>query len=93
VESGGWTNFYTRRIGAMVTSMDGKFPGGMGKLTLFYIFHMGTVYANRNIVLAFASNGAGMTANAHSIIYDKSVIHLVRVSRNFGQGNINENFI
>ena len=36
---------------------------------------------------------AGMAANAHSIIYNKSVIHLVGVSRIFGQGNINENSI
>jgi hypothetical protein len=34
-----------------------------------------------------------MTANAHSIIYDKSVIHLGCVTRIFGQGNINEKFI
>ena len=35
---------------------------------------------------------AGMAANAHSIIYNKSVIHLVRVTRIFRWGNINENF-
>jgi len=26
-------------------------------------------------VLTFTDNGTGMTANAHPIIYDKSVIH------------------
>jgi hypothetical protein len=77
MKCGGWANFYTRRIGAMVTSMDGKLPSVVWELTLFYIFHMSTIHTDGNIVLTFASNGAGMATDAHSIIYYKSVIHLI----------------
>ena len=77
----------------MVTTMNRKFPGIVGEFTFFDIFHMGAVYADRNIKFAFARHGAGMAADTLSVIYDKSVIHLVGVSRIFGQGNINENFI
>tara|TARA_B110000014_G_C19984775_1_gene509953 strand:- start:346 stop:579 length:234 start_codon:yes stop_codon:yes gene_type:complete len=76
----------------MVTPVDRKFPGVVGEFPFFNVFHVGAVHAKRYIELTFASHGAGMTANTHSIIYDKSVIHLVRVTRIFGWGNINENF-
>tara|TARA_B100000745_G_scaffold205087_1_gene135517 strand:+ start:1613 stop:1894 length:282 start_codon:yes stop_codon:yes gene_type:complete len=86
------TNFYTGRIGTMVTPVDRKFPSVVGEFPFFNVFHVGAVHAKGYIELTFASHGAGMTANTHSIIYDKSVIHLVRVTRIFGWGNINENF-
>jgi len=54
---------------------------------------MGAIHTNGYIVLTFASNCTGMASNAHSIIYYKSIIHLIGVSRIFGQGNINENSI
>jgi len=77
VKRGGWTNFHTWCIGAMVTSMDGKFAGGIWEFTFFNIFHMGTVYTDRNIKFTFTCHRAGMTTNAHSIIYYKSVIHFI----------------
>jgi hypothetical protein len=70
----------------MVTPVDRKFPSVVGKFPFFNIFHVGAVHAKGYIVLTFASHGAGMTANTHSIIYDKSVIHLVRITRIFGWG-------
>jgi hypothetical protein len=77
----------------MITSMDRKFPSVFGKFTLLNVFHMGAIHTNGYIVLTFASNCTGMAADAHAVIYDKSVIHLIGVSRIFGQGNINENSI
>ena len=85
--------FHTRRIGTMVTTMNRKFPRAFRKFTFLNVFHVGAIDANRHIVLTFASHGAGMASNAHSIIYNKSVIHLIGVSRIFGTGNINENSI
>jgi hypothetical protein len=77
----------------MVATMNRKFPRAFGEFTFLNVFHMGTIDANRHIVLTFASHGAGMASDTHSIIYNKSVIHLIGVSRIFGQGNINENSI
>ena len=37
---------------------------------------MGPIHTNRHIVLAFTGHRTGMAANAHSIIDDKSVIHI-----------------
>jgi len=74
VKRGGWTNFHTRRIGAMVTTVDRKFPSVVRKFTLFDIFHMGAIDTNGNIKFTFTRHRAGMTANAHAVIYDKSVI-------------------
>jgi hypothetical protein len=84
VKRGGWTYFHTWCIGAMVTSMDGKFAGGIWEFTFFNIFHMGTVYTDRNIKFAFTRHRTGMTPDTLSVIYDKSVIHLVRLTRIFG---------
>jgi hypothetical protein len=60
----------------MITAMNRKFPSVVGEHTFLDVFHMGSVYTDRYIVLTFTDNGTGMTANAHPIIYDKSVIHL-----------------
>ena len=87
------TYFYTRCIGTMVTTMNRKFPRAFREFTFLNVFHVGAIDTNRHIVLTFASHSAGMASNAHSIIYNKSVIHLIGVSRIFGQGNINENSI
>jgi hypothetical protein len=57
--------------------MDRKHPGVIWEFPFFNIFHMGAIDTNRHIVLTFASHGAGMTANAHSIIYYKTVIHFI----------------
>jgi hypothetical protein len=73
-------NFYTGCIGTMVTPVDRKFPSVVRKFTLFDIFHMGAIHTKGHIVLTFASNGTGMTANAHSVIYYKSVIHFILYS-------------
>jgi hypothetical protein len=78
VKCGGGANFNTRRIGTMVASMNGKFSGGIGEGSFFNIFHMGAVHTNGHIVFAFASDRAGMTSNAHSVINDKSVIQFIR---------------
>jgi hypothetical protein len=56
--------------------MDRKFPSVFGKFTLLNVFHMGAIHTNGYIVLTFASNCTGMAADAHAVIYDKSVIHI-----------------
>ena len=77
----------------MVATMNRELTGAVREFSFLNVFHMSAIDAYRHIVLTFTCYRAGMTANAHSIIYNKSVIHLVDVSRIFGQGNINENFI
>jgi hypothetical protein len=59
----------------MITTMDRKFPGVVGEQTFLYVFHMGAVNTNGDIVLTFTDNGAGVAANTHPIINNKSVIH------------------
>jgi hypothetical protein len=77
VQCRGWANFYAGRVSAVVASVYRKLPGIIWEFPFFNIFHMSTVDTNRHIMLTFASYGAGMTANAHSIIYYKSVIHFI----------------
>jgi hypothetical protein len=59
----------------MITAMNRKFPSVVGEHTFFDVFHMGSVYTDRYIVLTFTDNGAGVAANTHPIINNKSVIH------------------
>jgi|TARA_Y100000310_G_scaffold187320_1_gene187368 hypothetical protein len=59
----------------MITAMNRKFPGIGGEQTFLYVFHMSAVDPNGHIMLTFASHGAGVAANTHAIIDDKSVIH------------------
>jgi len=79
VKRSGRANFNTRRIGTMVASMDGKFSGGIGESPLFNIFHMGAVHPNGYVMLAFASDRAGMASDAHAVINDKSVIQFILI--------------
>jgi hypothetical protein len=38
---------------------------------------MGAIHTNWNIVFAFTGHSAGMATDAHSIIYNKAVIHII----------------
>ena len=61
----------------MITAMDRKLPGRIGKNSLFNIFYMGPVHPYRNIVFTLTGNGAGVAANTQTVIYHKSVIHTI----------------
>jgi|TARA_Y100000588_G_scaffold59088_2_gene57836 hypothetical protein len=63
----------------MITTMNRKLSTTIWEYALFNIFYMGSVYTNRYIMLTFASNGAGMATNTQTVIYNKSVIHKIRV--------------
>ena len=66
----------------MITPHDGKHPARVGELPLFYILNPGPINSNRDIMLCFTSNRAGVAADAVAIVDYESkiqVIFLVRV--------------
>ena len=66
----------------MITAHDGKHPARVGKLPLFYILDPGPINPDRDIMLCFTSNRAGMAADAVAIVNYESkiqVIFLIRV--------------
>ena len=50
-------------------------PPGIGKFSLFNLFHIGSVHADGNVVFTLAGRGACVTTDAFSIVNDKSVSH------------------
>ena len=58
----------------MITAHDGKYPARIGKLPLFYILYPGPINPNRDIMLCFTSNRAGVAADAVAIVDDESKI-------------------
>ena len=66
----------------MITAHDGKYPARIGKLPLFNILDPGPINPNRDIMLCFTSNRAGVAANTVAIVNYESkiqVIFLIRV--------------
>ena len=58
----------------MITAHDGKYPARVGELPLFYILNPGPIDPNRDIMLCFTSNRAGVAADAVAIVDDESKI-------------------
>ena len=66
----------------MIAAHDGKHPACVGKLPLFYILDPGPIDPDRDIMLGFAGNRAGVAANTVAIVNYESkiqVIFLIRV--------------
>lgn len=73
-------DFHAWRIGAVVAAQDGKKPSGMREVALFNLLDVGAEHAHGYIVFRFAGGGAGMAANALSVINDETVFHKMAVS-------------
>ena len=58
----------------MITAHDGKHPARVGKLPLFYILDPGPIDPDRDIMLCFTSNRAGVAANTVAIVDNESKI-------------------
>ena len=66
----------------MITPHDGKHPARIGELPLFYILDPGPINSDRDIMLCFTSNRAGVAADTVAIVDNESkiqVIFLIRV--------------
>ena len=58
----------------MITAHDGKYPARVGKLPLFYILDPGPIDPDRDIMLCFTSNRAGVAADTVAIVNYESKI-------------------
>ena len=58
----------------MITAHNGKYPARIGKLPLFYILDPGPINPNRDIMLCFTSNRAGVAADTVAIVDYESKI-------------------
>ena len=70
----------------MIAAHDGKYPARVGKLPLFYILDPGPIDPDRDIMLCFTSNRAGVAADTVAIVDNESkiqVIFLIRVLKYF----------
>jgi hypothetical protein len=57
----------------VVAAIDQKITPRVGKLALLNILDPGAVDADGNVVFGFAGDGAGVAADAFSLVYDKGV--------------------
>jgi hypothetical protein len=60
----------------VVAAHDRKHAAGMRELAFLYLFDPGAENADWHIVLRFAGGGAGVAANAFSVVYDKAKFHV-----------------
>ena len=67
----------------MITAHDGKHPARVRKLPLFYILNPGPIDPNRDIMLCFTSNRAGVAADAVAIVDNESKIQVIFLMRVF----------
>ena len=67
----------------MITAHDGKHPARIGELPLFYILDPGPIDPNRDIMLCFTSNRAGVAADAVAIVNYESKIQVTFLIRVF----------
>jgi hypothetical protein len=74
-ERGHRTNFDAGCICAMVAAHDGEKPARVRELTLLNVLHPGAVDAEGDVVLGFASDGAGMATDAFAIVDDEAKVH------------------
>ena len=67
----------------MITAHDGKHPARIGELPLFYILDPGPIDPNRDIMLCFTSNRAGVAANTIAVVNYESKIQDIFLMRVF----------
>jgi hypothetical protein len=73
----GGTYFNTRSVIAMVATEHREVSSRIRVAALFNILHPCAIYAHRDVVLFFAGNRAGVTADATVLIDYKSVAHFI----------------
>jgi hypothetical protein len=59
----------------MIAAHHGKKAPRVGKSSLLDVFYPRSINADRNFVLRFAGDGAGVAAYTFAVIDDKSEIH------------------
>ena len=64
----GGTDGYAWGSIALIAPIDLKVAPYLGKDTYLHLFHIGTGYADGNIVLLFASDGTSMTSDASVMV-------------------------
>ena len=67
----------------MITAHDGKYPARIRELSLFYILNPSPINPNRDIMLCFTSNRAGVAADAVAIVDYESKIQVIFLMRVF----------
>ena len=67
----------------MITAHDRKHPARIRELPLFYILDPGPINSNRDIMLCFAGNRAGVAADAVAIVDYESKIQVIFLMRVF----------
>ena len=58
----------------MIATLHRKQATCVRKFPLFYVLHPGAIHADRQIVFLLASDSAGVTANAFTIVNDEAVV-------------------
>ena len=67
----------------MITAHDRKHPARIRELPLFYILDPGPIDPDRNIMLCFTSNRAGVAADTVAIVNYESKIQVIFLMRVF----------
>ncbi len=63
------------RVGTLVAPKYGKVPAYVGELTELGVLDRCPEIADRNVVLGFAGDGAGVAADAPRVIDDEAILH------------------
>jgi len=69
------TDLHAGRVCAMIAALHGKNSAGTGKFAFFYVLHPRPVHSDRQFVFLLASDGAGMAADALTVVNDEAVVH------------------
>jgi len=83
VERGDGTNLDARRVGAMITAHHAEQTARVGKFAFFDVFHPRSIDADGNLMLGFAGDRAGVTADTLAVINDKTKVHIFRIKNCF----------
>ena len=70
----GGTDFYTRRVVAVIAAQHGKMSPRIRIVSLLDVFHPSPVYADGDVVFFLARHRARMAADALAQIDDKPVV-------------------
>jgi hypothetical protein len=61
----------------MITTHYTEKPSRIRKFAFFDIFYPSAINTNRNLMLRFTGDSAGVTANTFAVVYDESKVHFV----------------
>src|SRR4051812_46198087 len=69
------TDFNTRRVRAVIATVNGEQTAGMRINALLNVLDPGAVHPQRHVMFGFTRYGAGVTADALTVIDDEAVVH------------------